>query len=423
MKAHPTARPKRHGALSHAAVYSPTLPPSPLAKPTLTRNPSLFPHKMLLRLTVALCVMSLLFLFSVNIGELSKPATAQTSLFQLFRLGIMQTLWIVVGFVVMAVMAAVPPRFWQQTAPLWMVLCVAILALIQFTPLGHAFNGAERWIRVPVPVLGAITLQPSEAFKLASLFWFCALYALPERRRWTRSAYLLLGVWVFGVVLVERQPDLGTAMLIFALGVSVAFLGGANLAKLGLLFLASVLGVMALIAIPLVKSHLSEESLDAHKTSYRIQRILVMLDPWSDEQGFGYQMVHSQLAVGSGGLTGVGLGMGREKRYLPAAESDYIFATIAEEAGFLGGLVAIGLLGSLVYACFRLAMRARTRFGRLFAGGLALWIALSAGMNLGMAVGLLPTVGIPLPFLSAGGSALVSLMAALGVAQSIAREV
>lgn len=422
MKAHPAARPKRHGALSRAAVYSPTLPPSPPAKPTLTRNPSLFPHKMLLQLTVALCVMSLLFLFSVNIGELLKPGTAQTSLFQLFRLGIMQTLWIVVGFAGMAVMAAVPPRFWQQTAPLWMVLCVAILALIQFTPLGHAFNGAERWIRVPVPVLGAITLQPSEALKLATLFWFCALYALPERRRWTRSAYLLLGVWLFGVVLVERQPDLGTAMLIFALGVSVAFLGGANLAKLGLLFLASVLGVMALIAIPLVKSHLSGESLDSHKTSYRIQRILVMLDPWSDELGSGYQMVHSQLAVGSGGLTGVGLGMGREKRYLPAAESDYIFATIAEEAGFLGGLVAIGLLGSMVYACFRLAMRARTRFGRLFVGGLALWIALSAGMNLGMALGLLPTVGIPLPFLSAGGSALVSLMAALGVAQSIARE-
>ncbi len=421
MKTRTPVHPKRHGALSHAVVHS-ALSPSPPAKPDLTRNPSLFPHRMLFRLTVLLCVMSLVFLFSVNIGELSKPNAAPTSLFQLFRLGIMQTLWVGVGFVVMAVMATTPPRFWQQTAWVWMALCVAVLALIQFTPLGHAFNGAERWIRVPVPVLGAITLQPSEAFKLATLFWFCALYALPERRRWTRGAYLLLGIWLFGVVLVERQPDLGTAMLIFALGVGVAFLGGASLAKLGLLLASGVISIALLIALPLIKSQFSGEPLEAHKTSYRIQRVMAMLDPWSDEQGFGYQMVHAQLAVGSGGLTGVGLGMGREKRYLPAAESDYIFATIAEEAGFVGGLLAIGLLGGLVYACFHLAMRARTRFGRLFAGGLALWIALSTGINLGMALGLLPTVGIPLPFLSAGGSALVSLMAALGVAQSLARE-
>jgi cell division protein FtsW len=421
MKTRASAPLKRYGTLSRAAVYS-ALPSAPPAKPALTRNPSLFPHRTLFWLTVFLCVMSLVFLFSVNIGEVLKPNATQTSLFHLFRLAIMQALWVAVGFVAMALMAAIPPRFWQQSAWVWMALCVGVLALIQFTPLGHAFNGAERWIRVPVPVLGAITIQPSEAFKLASLFWFCALYALPERRRWTRGAYLLLAVWLFGVILVERQPDLGTAMLIFALGVGVAFLGGASLAKLGLLLATSVLGIAALIITPLIKSHLSGEPLDAHKTSYRVQRIMAMLDPWSDEQGFGYQMVHAQLAVGSGGLTGVGLGMGREKRYLPAAESDYIFATIAEEAGFLGGIIAISLLGGVVYACFHLALRARTRFGRLFAGGLALWIALSAGINLGMALGLLPTVGIPLPFLSAGGSALVSLMAALGVAQSIARE-
>lgn len=390
--------------------------------PTVKRAPLLCPDKRILVLSLALCGLGLVFLFSVNIGEVLKSQPSTASPFQVFRSTIMQAIWVSVGLITMALTAMIPSQFWQRTASLWVVLCVGALALIHFTPLGYAFHGAERWIRVPVPILGVITVQPSEAFKLATLIWFSALYATAPNRRWKPTAFLILGIWLAGVLLVERQPDLGTAGLIFAIGVGVAFLGGASLARLGLLLLTGLVGVTLLILFPYVRSHLAGTPFETQRTAYRLQRIMVMLDPWSDAQGVGYQMVHAQLAVGSGGLTGLGLGMGREKRFLPAAESDYIFATVAEETGFIGAVAVIGLLGGFVWACFQRALRAPTRFGRLFVGGLALWVAMSALINIGMAVGLLPTVGLPLPFLSAGGSALVSLMAGIGIAQSVARE-
>lgn len=403
------------------AVVSPvSTKPNPALEPR--RAPSLCPDKHIFVPTLILCTLGLVFLFSVNIGEVLKTNSLPASPFQMFRLALMQALWVAVGLVVMGITASIPSRFWQNTASLWLVLCVVTLALMHFTPLGYSFHGAERWIRLTLPVLGGVTIQPSEAFKLATLLWFATLYARAPGRRWNHTTSVLLGLWLFGIILVERQPDLGTAGLIFALGITVAFLGGACLARLGLLLCAGILGTTLVVALPLIKSQLSGKPLESQPHAYRFQRILVMLDPWSEEQGMGYQMVHAQLAVGSGGLTGLGLGMGREKRYLPASESDYIFATIAEETGFLGGLTVTGLLAWLVYACFQRARRAPTRFGYLFVGGLALWIALSALVNIGMALGILPTVGLPLPFLSAGGSALVSLMAGVGITQSIARE-
>jgi len=390
--------------------------------PTVKRTPLLCPDKRMLVLSLVLCGLSLIFLFSVNIGEVLKSQPSATSPFQLFRLAIMQAIGVSVGLITMVLTAMIPSQFWQRTASIWIVLCVGVLALVHFTSLGHAFHGAERWIRVPVPILGALTVQPSEAFKLATLIWFSALYATAPNRRWKPTTFLILGIWLAGVLLVERQPDLGTAGLIFAIGVGVAFLGGASLARMGLLLLIGLVGMTLLILLPYGRSHLSGTPLETQRTAYRLQRIKVMLDPWSDAQGVGYQMVRAQLAVGNGGLTGLGLGMGREKRFLPAVESDYIFAAIAEETGFIGAVAVIGPLGGVVLACFQRALCAPTRFGRLFVGGLALWVALSALINIGMALGLLPTVGLPLPFLSAGGSALVSLMAGIGMAQSVARE-
>lgn len=410
-----TPRPSPYAVVSPASA-------KPIPNSVPQRTLSLCPDKQILVPTLILCMLGLVFLFSVNIGEVLKANSLPASPFQMFRLALMQALWVAVGLVVMGITASISSRVWQNTASLWLVLCVATLVLMHFTPLGHSFHGAERWIRLTLPVLGGVTIQPSEVFKLATLLWFSALYARAPERRWNRATFVLLGMWLFGIILVERQPDLGTAGLIFALGIAVAFLGGASLARLGLLLLAGILGTALIVALPLIKSPLSGTPLESQPHVYRLQRILVMLDPWREEQGMGYQMVRAQLAVGSGGLTGLGLGMGREKRYLPAAESDYIFATIAEEAGFLGGLIVMGLLAWLVHACFQRARRAPTRFGYLFVGGLALWIALSALVNIGMAVGILPTIGLPLPFLSAGGSALVSLMAGVGIAQSIARE-
>jgi cell division protein FtsW len=169
-------------------------------------------------------------------------------------------------------------------------------------------------------------------------------------------------------------------------------------------------------------SHIRNEPLEKQPGAYVTRRVLATLNPRAYESDIGYQMVRAQIAVGSGGLLGVGLGEGREKHHLPAAENDYIFATIAEETGLVGSLLVVGLLGLFVWSCFRIAERAPTRPARLFLAGLGVWVGGGALMNISMAIGLLPTMGLPLPFVSAGGSALVSLMAAVGIAQSLMKE-
>ncbi|MCS7066083.1 MAG: FtsW/RodA/SpoVE family cell cycle protein, partial [Fimbriimonadales bacterium] len=252
--------------------------------------------------------------------------------------------------------------------------------------------------------------------------YFAALYSQVTTRmstppvRWGKGAFCMIALWLLALLAIERQPDFGTMALVFALGVGVSFLGGASPLKLAALGLIALLGFAAWIALP----HFT--GVDRHNTGYRLERIQAMLDPWGHEYGKGYQMVRAQIAVGSGGIARFAIGEGREKRYLPAAENDYIFATIGEETGFVGCVICIGLFAWLVAVLLNLASCAPTRFGRLFAGGLALWIGLQALMNMGMAIGLLPTVGVPLPFISAGGSSMLSLMAALGIAQAIARE-
>ncbi len=337
---------------------------------------------------------------------------------------LVQSLWVLLGLGVMAGVSRIPSTFWRSTAGLWILLGSGVLIALLLVPgFGTRINYATRWIQLPAPLLGTITIQPSEAFKLATLLWFASLYARRPHARWTPIDWIITGLWLIGVIAVERQPDLGTAGFIFGLGVAIAFLGGASLLKLaGLGALGAMLAVL-LVVKPLIVSALSGEPLEAQKHAYRLQRVRAFLDPWRYPDDIGYQMVRAQLAVGSGGIARFAIGEGREKRFLPAAENDYIFATIAEETGFIGCLLVIGLFAVLVHTLFRLAREpTMAPFGRLFLGGLALWIALSAGINIGMAIGLLPTVGLPLPFVSAGGSALLSLMTALGIAQACVRE-
>ncbi len=370
-----------------------------------------------------LCCVGLLALTGISIARLLSGNEVVSPL-QAFRLVIVQSLWVLLGFGAMALVSQMPTRFWRMSAGFWLLMGMGILiALLAIPGFGKQVNSATRWIEFPAPLLGSITVQPSELFKLATLLWFASLYAHTPRKRWTFSAWFGTGVWIVGVVAVERQPDLGTAVLILGLGIAVAFLGGASLWKLASLFgLGALIGVL-LVAEPLIASALSDGPVDAQKHTYRLQRIQAFLDPWRYQDDIGYQMVRAQLAVGSGGIARFAIGEGREKRFLPASENDYIFATIAEETGFVGCSVVILLFALLVHRLFCLARATRMPpFGRLFIGGLALWIGLSAGINIAMAIGLLPTVGLPLPFVSAGGSALLSLMVALGIAQACVRE-
>ena len=381
-------------------------------------------------LPVGLSVIGLVFLTSVSIGGILKPGALLHSPLEPFRQVIQQACWVLLGTMLMLGLSRVPVRFWQASAWFWMAaLSLLLLALWLIPGLGTERNGAVRWIEFPIPFLGQVGFQLSEMFKLATLLFFASLYSKPMAT-WHKG--ILIALWLLALVAIERQPDFGTMAFILILGVGAAFLGGECVARLVPLGVVALLAFALLIGLPLLKSGIGSSpmphespygsSWTGDNTSYRLKRIVAMLDPWAYEYDIGYQMVRAQIAVGSGGLFRFALGEGREKRYLPAAESDYIFATIAEETGFVGCLVCIGLLGWLVATCLRLAHCVPSRFGRLFAGGLALWIGLQALVNIGMATGLVPTVGLPLPFISAGGSALVSLMAALGIAQAIARE-
>lgn len=380
-------------------------------------------NRLLFLIPLVLCGAGLLALTSISIARMLTSSETLTPL-QAFRPVLVQSLWVVLGLGVMTGVSRMPSTFWRSTAGLWVVLGSGILMALLLVPgFGTRINYATRWIQLPAPLLGTITLQPSEAFKLATLIWFASLYARRPHARWVPLDWGITALWLIGVLAVERQPDFGTAGFIFALGVAVAFLGGASLLKLASLCAFGAMLAVLVVVKPLIVSALSGQPLDTQKHAYRIQRLLAFSDPWRYQDDIGYQMVRAQLAVGSGGIARFAIGEGREKRFLPAAENDYIFATIAEETGFVGCMVVIGLFTVLVSTLFRLAREpTMTPFGRLFLGGLALWIALSAGINIGMAIGLLPTVGLPLPFVSAGGSALLSLMTALGIAQACVRE-
>jgi cell division protein FtsW len=403
---------------SHAAVSQRRVGGTARHASTLVPMPALF------WLPVALSVIGLVFLTSVSIGGILKLGTLPHSPIEPFRPVLQQVCWVLLGVGLMVGLSHIPVRFWQASAWFWMVaLSLLLLAMWWLPGLGTTRNGAERWLEFPMPFLGRVGFQPSELFKLATLLFFAALYSKPMVD-WRKG--ILVALWLLTLVAIERQPDFGTMALILLLGVGVAFCGCERLARIGLWAVSSLVICALLIGLPHLKSQIGSPSLSggshANGLSYRVKRIVAMLDPWAYEYDMGYQMVRAQIAVGSGGLFRLAIGEGREKRYLPTAESDYIFATIAEETGFVGCLVCIGLLGWLVATCLRLAHRAPSRFGRLFAGGLALWIGLQSLVNIGMATGLIPTVGLPLPFISAGGSALISLMAALGIAQAIARE-
>jgi len=381
-------------------------------------------HPALLWTPFVLALVGLLFQGSIAIGELNRltrDGYAPDPLMTL-RPVLMQALWLLMGAGVLWGCSRVRGRFWLASAWVWLLLgWGALLWLALKMPGALTLNGATRWVGAPAPLLGGITLQPAEFYKLATLLWLTAVWSAP-RLRSTRGLWLSALMWLSGVVLIALQPDKDTAGLVLLLGFGVAFLGGMRaqwmlVGALGAAFLAS-----AVVATPLVLGALRNQPWEMQPGAYVVKRIQATLDPWAHEREAGYQMVRAQIAVGSGGLFGVGLGVGREKRSLPAVESDYIFAAIAEETGLIGSLGILALLALLVWACFQNAARAPTRAGRLYLAGLGMWIGAGALMNLSMAVGLLPTMGLPLPFVSAGGSALVSLMAAIGIGSALMRE-
>jgi cell division protein FtsW len=317
-----------------------------------------------------------------------------------------QLVWAVLGVVAMAVTMQVDYRYWRLLSVPMYGAALVLLVLVLVPGLGVQVGGSARWIQIgPAPAV-----HPAEFAKLAMVVYLA--HWLARRGTGVRSLrhgtlpFLLIVAPV--VLLVLREPDLGTTGVIALTAFIMFFVAGANLWQFFLLLPAGIGGLALVIA-----TH-----------PYQIDRIRAFLNPWSDPTGKGLQTIQGLLALGLGGILGSGLGASRlvAGLYLPNASNDFIFAVIGEEFGLLGGLVVIGLFALLAYEGFRVALAAPDTFGGLLAAGITTWITVQAVINIGVVVALLPITGITLPFISAGGSSLTISLAAVGILLSISRE-
>lgn len=315
----------------------------------------------------------------------------------------------IIRFGIFLVMALVISRFSENffrkmSYPGYALICLMLLGV---EALGQIGGGSQRWLD-----LGPIRLQPSELMKPAIVVVLAHFYAsLPVglTRSWAAiwPAGLLMGI---PAALVLLQPDLGTTLAILAGGVTVMFLSGLPMR----LFIGGI--AVGAVAVPVAYFFALHD--------YQQRRVTTFLDPESDPLGAGYHITQSKIAIGSGGLFGKGFLNGSQSHleYLPEGHTDFVFATMAEEWGFVGGLIVLISFFLLLRWGFRVSMRAKSRFGRLAAAGLTTSIFFYAAINLMMVMGLAPVVGIPLPFLSHGGSSMMTIMICVGLIMAIDRQ-
>ncbi|MEV4090925.1 putative lipid II flippase FtsW [Streptosporangium saharense] len=314
-----------------------------------------------------------------------------------------QSVSVGLGIPLMWICSMLPQRFFRLAGYPLMVLSVLALVLVLF--VGTSQLGAQRWID-----LGPIYLQPSEPAKLGLLLWGADLLARKARGgliEWRNLFIPLMPGTVIVAVMVMLGRDLGTTLVLLLIFLSLLWVVGAPLRLFG-----GVLAVAMLATIIMISTE-----------GYRSDRIEGWLNPWANAQTTGYQAVQGQIAIGSGGWFGLGLGSSRAKwGRLPHAESDFIFSILGEELGLMGTLVVIALFGLLGYAGLRVATRVKDPFVRLASASAVAWIAGQAIVNIGAVIGVLPITGIPLPLVSYGGSALLPTLAALGMLLSFAKQ-
>jgi cell division protein FtsW len=312
-----------------------------------------------------------------------------------------QLVFLAVGVGVLLASAAIPYGFWGKGIAPLLVLTVSLLVLV-LTPLGHTANNASRWFKI-----GPVSLQAAEFAKLVVIIYLARYLSAREKRVETDWTVLIPPAIVLATFffLVAKEPDLGTAMFIVMLGGVMLFISGVPKRVLVFFSLATAPFVTYLILA----------------RDFRVQRIKAFLDPWKEYDGPGFQLVQSFVAFGDGGIFGVGLGAGKSKLlFLPESHTDFILAVIGEELGYVGVLAVLGLFAVLIFKGMRTALSAPDEFGTMLAAGLTLMIGIQALINCMVVLGLLPTKGLPLPFISYGGSSLVTSMIAMGIILNIA---
>jgi len=348
----------------------------------------------LLLLVATLSGIGFVMLYSVAGGSLDPWAGRQ-----IMRFG--------AGLVLMTVIALIDIRIWRRLAPLAYLGGLALLVAVAL--VGERGMGAQRWL-----ALGPLTIQPSELVKIALVMVLAQYYAWLDRDRVSRPFWVLIPLVLMAVpmALVLKQPDLGTAILLGAGGTAVVFMAGLSWWYFAAAAAAGGGAVWAVLASQGTPWQLLE--------NYQYRRIETFLDPASDPLGAGYHITQSKIAMGSGGLTGRGFMQGTQSRldFLPEKHTDFIFTTLAEEFGAVGSLSLVALYALVALFGFAAMMRNRDRFSALLIGGLTVSFTLYWVVNIAMVTGLIPVVGVPLPLISYGGSAMLVLMIGFGLIQS-----
>jgi cell division protein FtsW len=315
---------------------------------------------------------------------------------------IRQSLWMVLGVVGLLVLARLDYHLLRRLRLPLVVGTIALLVVVLVPGLGESSGGSSRWIG-----FGSFQLQPSELMKLAMAVFTADLITRRSKAGTPPKQVIapVLAVLAVSALLILKQPDMGTALVLCCIAFAMLFLGGVPLRSL-----LKVVGTF--VALALVAGVIDP---------YRRDRIVSFLNPGAHASGTGYQVWQSLIGLGSGHLFGLGLGGGREKwGSLPNAHTDFIFSVVGEELGLVGAVALLGLFFALAWYGFRVAVRTDDRFGSLLAVGITTWITAQAVINIGAVIGVLPVTGIPLPFISFGGSSLVINLAAVGILLNIA---
>ena len=306
-----------------------------------------------------------------------------------------QGLWGLLGIILLFVVSKVNYKFWEKIATPLFVVAIIGLILVLIPGLGSQFLGARRWI-----VLGPISIQPSEFVKLA-----LAVYIAKAASREKNMLAYFLPIGLVAL-LIMMQPDLGTTLIVMGIGFAQIYIAGASLIYIGSVFLFSAVASFVLIIT----------------SDYRKARLLTFLEQTQDPLGKGYHIRQILFALGSGGIFGVGLGQSRQKYlFLPESTTDSIFAVIAEEVGFIGAFAVILLFAYFVFRALKVMKNAPDKFSKILAIGIIAWIGGQAILNIASMVALVPLTGIPLPFISYGGSSLTMVLLATGILLNISR--
>lgn len=308
-----------------------------------------------------------------------------------------QMIWVLVGIVSLFFFSQFDYKKFKPLAMPLLFASIALLLAVLIPGFGTSGGGAHRWLK-----FGPISLQPAEIIKLTGVIFLASLF---EKR--IKFLPFIILVSLVTVITAVLQRDLGSSLVFVATAVMIYFMAGGPMWHFALILPLGLLALLGLI----------------FTSGYRSKRILAFLDPFSDPQGFSYHISQVLIALGSGGLFGLGLGQSRQKfEYIPEVSTDSIFGIIGEELGFFGGLVLIILFATLVGRGLKIAANSSDNFGKILALGLTFWLGIQVVINLSSMVALLPLTGVPLPFISYGGSALVANMTAVGILLNISKQ-